>query len=172
MPVDPNEPTYCLCQQVSYGEMIGWEIFLHLKLMLDYQFPLPIGATTRTVLLNGSTLAAWTWATSQRGSGIAPSACPCSRRRKCSRSKNEESPIMATMFFSLSFHKFAVEVFLACDYQPFLGNYHLNVDLFEVSQFQFYRLWWIPCLLPTNPTYISDESVKHAFILVQIKFSH
>merc|ERR1719228_1042309 len=23
MPVDPNEPTYCLCQQVSYGEMIG-----------------------------------------------------------------------------------------------------------------------------------------------------
>ena len=23
MPVDPNEPTYCICQQVSYGEMIG-----------------------------------------------------------------------------------------------------------------------------------------------------
>ncbi|KAK3546725.1 hypothetical protein QTP70_033426 [Hemibagrus guttatus] len=23
MPVDPNEPTYCLCTQVSYGEMIG-----------------------------------------------------------------------------------------------------------------------------------------------------
>ena len=23
MPVDPNEPTYCLCRQVSYGEMIG-----------------------------------------------------------------------------------------------------------------------------------------------------
>ncbi|CAG0921000.1 unnamed protein product [Notodromas monacha] len=23
MPVDPNEPTYCLCQQVSYGDMIG-----------------------------------------------------------------------------------------------------------------------------------------------------
>ncbi|XP_060847258.1 inhibitor of growth protein 5-like isoform X2 [Rhopalosiphum padi] len=23
MPVDPNEPTYCLCKQVSYGEMIG-----------------------------------------------------------------------------------------------------------------------------------------------------
>jgi len=23
MPVDPNEPTYCLCQLVSYGEMIG-----------------------------------------------------------------------------------------------------------------------------------------------------
>lgn len=23
MPVDPNEPTYCTCNQVSYGEMIG-----------------------------------------------------------------------------------------------------------------------------------------------------
>merc|ERR1712212_1475363 len=23
MPVDPNEPTYCLCHKVSYGEMIG-----------------------------------------------------------------------------------------------------------------------------------------------------
>jgi len=23
MPVDPNEPTYCLCHQVSYGEMVG-----------------------------------------------------------------------------------------------------------------------------------------------------
>ncbi len=23
MPVDPNEPTYCICQQVSYGEMIA-----------------------------------------------------------------------------------------------------------------------------------------------------
>jgi hypothetical protein len=23
MPVDPNEPTYCSCHQVSYGEMIG-----------------------------------------------------------------------------------------------------------------------------------------------------
>lgn len=23
MPVDPNEPTYCICHQVSYGEMIA-----------------------------------------------------------------------------------------------------------------------------------------------------
>lgn len=22
-PVDPNEPTYCFCQQVSYGEMVA-----------------------------------------------------------------------------------------------------------------------------------------------------
>lgn len=22
-PIDPDEPTYCLCQQVSFGEMIG-----------------------------------------------------------------------------------------------------------------------------------------------------
>ncbi|CAF0724106.1 unnamed protein product [Brachionus calyciflorus] len=27
MPVDPNEPTYCLCNQVSYGEMIGCDNF-------------------------------------------------------------------------------------------------------------------------------------------------
>jgi len=23
MPIDPNEPTYCICRQVSYGQMIG-----------------------------------------------------------------------------------------------------------------------------------------------------
>lgn len=23
LPVDPNEPTYCLCNQVSYGEMVA-----------------------------------------------------------------------------------------------------------------------------------------------------
>lgn len=23
MPIDPNEPTFCLCNQVSFGEMIG-----------------------------------------------------------------------------------------------------------------------------------------------------
>ncbi len=23
MPVDPNEPTYCVCQRVSFGEMVG-----------------------------------------------------------------------------------------------------------------------------------------------------
>jgi hypothetical protein len=23
MPVDPNEPTYCICQRVSFGEMVG-----------------------------------------------------------------------------------------------------------------------------------------------------
>lgn len=27
MPVDPNEPTYCLCHQVSFGEMIGCDNF-------------------------------------------------------------------------------------------------------------------------------------------------
>ena len=38
-------------------------------------------ATTRIVPSSGSTLAAWTSATSRRASGIAPSASPCSRRR-------------------------------------------------------------------------------------------
>lgn len=23
LPVDPNEPTYCICNQVSYGEMVA-----------------------------------------------------------------------------------------------------------------------------------------------------
>lgn len=23
LPVDPNEPTYCICNRVSYGEMVG-----------------------------------------------------------------------------------------------------------------------------------------------------
>lgn len=23
LPVDPNEPTYCICDQVSYGEMVA-----------------------------------------------------------------------------------------------------------------------------------------------------
>lgn len=23
MPVDPNEPTYCFCNRVSFGEMVG-----------------------------------------------------------------------------------------------------------------------------------------------------
>lgn len=23
MPIDPNEPTYCICHRVSFGEMVG-----------------------------------------------------------------------------------------------------------------------------------------------------
>lgn len=46
MPVDPNEPTYCLCNQVSYGEMIGCDnpdvsilIYIILSLVsLSYSF--------------------------------------------------------------------------------------------------------------------------------------
>lgn len=41
MPVDPNEPTYCLCNQVSYGEMIGCDnpdvsIFIYLLLITNH----------------------------------------------------------------------------------------------------------------------------------------
>lgn len=35
MPVDPNEPTYCLCNQVSYGEMIGCDNS-DVRLILNY----------------------------------------------------------------------------------------------------------------------------------------
>jgi hypothetical protein len=27
MPIDPNEPTYCICQRVSFGEMVGLLLF-------------------------------------------------------------------------------------------------------------------------------------------------
>lgn len=43
MPVDPNEPTYCLCNQVSYGEMIGCDnpdvsILFYTHLKIGYLF--------------------------------------------------------------------------------------------------------------------------------------
>lgn len=41
MPVDPNEPTYCLCHQVSYGEMIGCDnpdVSFHSLSMILYNF--------------------------------------------------------------------------------------------------------------------------------------
>ena len=44
MPVDPNEPTYCLCQQVSYGEMIG----------CDNQEPVCFLLSLDTASLNGT----------------------------------------------------------------------------------------------------------------------
>lgn len=43
MPVDPNEPTYCLCHQVSYGEMIGCDntdvSFVSRPLLASGDFP-------------------------------------------------------------------------------------------------------------------------------------
>lgn len=57
MPVDPNEPTYCLCHQVSYGEMIGCDntdvsylCSLKCYLNLDFQRCLPsvVDKTTLT----------------------------------------------------------------------------------------------------------------------------
>lgn len=39
MPVDPNEPTYCLCHQVSYGEMIGCDNpDVSILYMFDYYY--------------------------------------------------------------------------------------------------------------------------------------
>ncbi|XP_046850306.1 inhibitor of growth protein 4-like isoform X1 [Xenia sp. Carnegie-2017] len=44
MPVDPNEPTYCLCHQVSYGEMIGCD---NLECPIEwFHFPC-VGLTTK-----------------------------------------------------------------------------------------------------------------------------
>jgi inhibitor of growth protein 4 len=38
LPVDPNEPTYCLCNQVSYGEMVACDNANVCKILLVYQF--------------------------------------------------------------------------------------------------------------------------------------
>ena len=99
MPVDPNEPTYCVCQQVSnymwrilhlFWCYISWSLFnslLYFALSFIELFNCRfltvrwLVATTRIVPSSGSTSAAWTWPTSRRASGIAPSVCPCSRRR-------------------------------------------------------------------------------------------
>ena len=43
-PLDPNEPTYCLCQQVSFGEMIGCDnddVRMMSSLMSIVTSPLP-----------------------------------------------------------------------------------------------------------------------------------
>ena len=38
MPVDPNEPTYCLCHQVSFGEMIGCDN-ADVSMIFSIQYP-------------------------------------------------------------------------------------------------------------------------------------
>lgn len=48
MPVDPNEPTYCLCHQVSYGEMIGCDNTDVSRLLFQPQDP-QILRTSRVV---------------------------------------------------------------------------------------------------------------------------
>lgn len=62
MPVDPNEPTYCVCQQVSYGEMIGcdntevksnkWQLFNAnmWKSYVTFIFSAPSSGSTLLVL--------------------------------------------------------------------------------------------------------------------------
>lgn len=42
-PLDPDEPTYCLCQQVSFGEMIGCDndevcLFVHVYIHRIIEF--------------------------------------------------------------------------------------------------------------------------------------
>jgi len=40
MPVDPNEPTYCICHQVSYGQVKFIDLFILIP-HLDKHRPLP-----------------------------------------------------------------------------------------------------------------------------------
>lgn len=46
---DPNEPRYCYCNQVSYGEMVGCDVSFPVRIRM------PADSRTTTVPWNGST---------------------------------------------------------------------------------------------------------------------
>lgn len=50
MPVDPNEPTYCLCHQVSYGEMIACDK-MDVSYILKLHLELSLGLSCKNKLL-------------------------------------------------------------------------------------------------------------------------
>ena len=86
MPVDPNEPTYCSCHQVSYGEMIGCD---NPDVSLS-KSNFKLNDFYSSVQSNGSTLAAWVSSRNQRANGIVPDASHRhpSRAQKRRRNKN------------------------------------------------------------------------------------
>lgn len=87
MPVDPNEPTYCVCQQVSYGEMIGCDntevsncaiygsdlISIWLIVSIDFNC---------SAQSNGSTSLALDWQQSRKANGSARSVHKIAKRNK------------------------------------------------------------------------------------------
>lgn len=80
MPVDPNEPTYCLCHQVSYGEMIGCDntdvsahTFAALRTVTRIPFPFSAQSSGSTSLVLPSPR-------SPRGSGTVRSVHKIERR--------------------------------------------------------------------------------------------
>lgn len=81
MPVDPNEPTYCLCHQVSYGEMIGCDNpdvsfvqpFLYIVLMI-------VISIYNSVRSSGSILLAFNSPPSPKANGTAQNVPRTERR--------------------------------------------------------------------------------------------
>lgn len=84
MPVDPNEPTYCSCHQVSYGEMIGCDN-PDVSPKLAFNF-----TQNSSVRSNGFILAASASSKNQKANGIVPDASRRhpSQARKRRRNKN------------------------------------------------------------------------------------
>lgn len=68
LPVDPNEPTYCICDQVSYGEMIGCdneEVSFVNRRWLNPLF---------SARLSGFIMDAWGWIVRPKENGIVMTA--------------------------------------------------------------------------------------------------
>lgn len=83
MPVDPNEPTYCLCHQVSYGEMIGCDNpDVRIRPSLCQRHGFRIYFQFCSVPLSGSILLASGLPPSRKVSGFVPSAHRIGRRNR------------------------------------------------------------------------------------------
>lgn len=93
MPVDPNEPTYCLCHQVSYGEMIGCDnpdVSAHFYTSFVFRFEKYVmykGFHFYFVILffssaqwNGFTFLVWSLQQSQKGNGSVQNVLPTERK--------------------------------------------------------------------------------------------
>lgn len=71
---DPNEPRYCLCNQVSYGDMVACDnedvrnFIITSKLLLN--------SLIFSVLLSGSIILAWESLLLQKANGIVHSVLP------------------------------------------------------------------------------------------------
>lgn len=63
LPPNPEEPTYCICGEVSYGEMVACDnkdvILVHI-----------LFNSNDSVRLSGFTIPAWDWYISPRETGI------------------------------------------------------------------------------------------------------
>lgn len=119
MPVDPNEPTYCLCHQVSYGEMIGCDnqdvrfyfrrIFCHFFHTNTKFLPFRSSAPS-----SGSTLRVWDSQQSPRASGFVQSARWTGKRTSSEFQSNATGIIKKTrilllvhLFINILYHSFS-----------------------------------------------------------------